>query len=62
MRRRRQFRTKKRKKRGKGPYIYIYIYIYKNRIYFGKRPQTGSGAVSHIIARLLENVGDVIGL
>ena len=62
MRRRRQFRTKKRKtKRGKEiPYIYIYIYI--NRIYFGKRPQTGSGAVSRIIARLLGNVGDVIGL
>ena len=57
MRRRRQFRTKKRKKRGKR-----IPYIYKNRIYFGKRPQTGSGAVSHIIARLLENVGDVIGL
>ena len=33
-------------------------YIYKNRIYLEKRPQTGSGAVS----RLLENVGDVIGL
>ena len=37
-------------------------YIYKNRIYLGKRPQTGSGAVSRVIACLLENVGDVIGL
>ena len=64
MRRRRQFGTKKRKKKRKGNslYIYIYIYIYINRIYFGKRPQTGSGAVSRIIARLLGNVGDVIGL
>ena len=60
MRRRRQFGTKKRKKKRKGNSLYIYIYI--NRIYFGKRPQTGSGAVSHIIARLLGNVGDVIGL
>ena len=57
MRRRSWFRTKKRKKRVKG-----IPYIYKNRIYFGKRPQTGFGVVSHIIARLLENVGDVIGL
>ena len=57
MRRRRQFGTKKRKKRGKG-----IPYTYKNRIYFWKRPQTGSGVVSRIIARLLENVGDVIGL
>ena len=48
---------KKEKKERKGT-----LYIYKNRIYFGKKPQTGSGAVSHIIARLLENVGDVIGL
>ena len=37
-------------------------YIYKNRIYLGKRLKTGSGAVSCVIARLLENVGDVIGL
>ena len=57
MRWRRQFRTKKRKKWGKE-----IPYIYKNRIYFEKRPQTGSDAVSRIIARLLENVGDVIGL
>ena len=62
MRRRRQFGTKKRKKKRKGNSLYIYIYIYINRIYFGKRPQTGSGAVSRIIARLLGNVGDVIGL
>ena len=63
MRRRRQFRTKKRKKKEERKFlIYIYIYIYINRIYFGKRPQTGSGAVSRIIARLLGNVGDVIGL
>ena len=59
MRRRRQFRTKKRKKKEERKFL---IYIYINRIYFGKRPQIGSGAVSRIIARLLGNVGDVIGL
>ena len=57
MQRRRPFGTKKGKERGKG-----IPYIYKNRIYFGKRSQTGSGTVSRIIARLLKNVGDVIGL
>ena len=48
---------KRTKKRGRG-----IPYIYKNRIYLGKRPQTGSGAVSRVIACLLENVGDVIDL
>ena len=46
---------KKRKgnrKRGRG-----IPYIYKNRIYFGKKPQTETGVVSKVIARLLENVG-----
>ena len=55
MQRRRPFGTKKGKERGKG-----IPYIYKNRIYFGKRPQTGSGAVSHIIARLLEKLGTLL--
>ena len=50
-------KRKRRKKRGRG-----IPYIYKKRIYLGKRPQTGSGAVSHVIACLLENVGDVIDL
>ena len=36
-------------------------YIYKNRIYSAKRLQTGSDAVSCIIARVLENIRDVIG-
>ena len=58
MQRKRFPRKRKRTtKRGRG-----IPYIYKNRIYLGKRPQTGSGTVSHVIACLLENVGDVIGL
>ena len=57
MRRRKYYKIKRRKKRGKG-----LPYIYKNKVYLGKRPQTGTGAVSRVIARLLENVGDVIGL
>ena len=48
---------RRRKKRGKG-----LPYIFKNKVYLGKRPQTGTGAVFWVIARLLENVGNVIGL
>ena len=57
MRRRKYYKIIRRNKRGKG-----LLYIYKNKVYLGKRPQTGTGAVSRVIARLLENVGDVIGL
>ena len=40
---RKRFPRKRRRttKRGRG-----IPYIYKNRVYLGKRPQTGSGAVS----------------
>ena len=58
MRRRKYYKiSRRRKKRGKG-----LPYIFKNKVYLGKRPQTGTGVVSRVIARLLENVGDVIGL
>ena len=57
MRRKRQYKKRKSKKRGRG-----IQYIYKNRIYFGKNQQTGTGVVSKVIARLLENVGDIIGV
>ena len=49
-------KKEKNKKGGRG-----IPYFYKNRIYLGKRPQTGSGAVFRVIARLLKNVRDVIG-
>ena len=44
------------RRRGRKPYIY------KNKIYFGKRPQTGKGVVSKALAHLLQNVGDIIGI
>ena len=50
-------KKEKRAKRGRG-----IPYIYNNRIYLGKRPQNSTGVVSRVIAHLLENVGDVIGL
>ena len=58
MRRRKYYRKNRRgRKRGRG-----LPYIYNNRIYLGKRPQTGTGVVSRILAHLLQNVGDIIGL
>ena len=50
---------KKRRGRKRVPGI---PYIYKNKVYLGKRPRIGTGAVSKFIAHLQENVGDVIGL
>ena len=58
MRQRKYYKIRRRrKKREKG-----LPYIFKNKFYLGKKPQTGTRAVSQVIARLLENVGDVIGL
>ena len=57
MRRKRYYKKKRGRKKGRGIPC-----IYKNRVYLGERLQTGIGAVSKIIACLLENVGDVIGL
>ena len=57
MRRGKYYKIRRRKKRGKG-----LPYIYKNKVYLGKIPQTGTGAVSQVIARLLENVEDAIGI
>ena len=46
MRRRKYYKIRRRrKKRGKG-----LPYIFKNKVYLGKRPQTGTGAVSRVIA------------
>ena len=58
MRRRRYYRKKRKsRKRGRG-----IPYIYKNKLYLGKKPQTGSGVVSKVLASLLQNIGNVIGL
>ena len=57
MRRRRRSSGRRRKrKRGSG-----LPYVYKNRVYFGK-PQTGNRVVLKILANLLKNVGDIIGI
>ena len=49
MRRRRYYR-KKRKSRKRGREI---PYIYKNKLYLGKKLQTGSGVVSKVLPSLL---------
>ena len=49
MRRKRQYEKKKQKKRGRR-----IPYIYKNRIYFGKKTETGTGVVLKVIAHLFK--------
>ena len=56
-RRKKTIKIRKVKKRGRG-----IPYLQKNRVYFGKKILKGSGAISKVVARVLENVGDVIGL
>ena len=34
----------------------------KIKFYFGKKPQPGKGIVSNVLAHLLQNVGDIIGI
>ena len=55
MKRKRQY--KKRYKKVEGGF-----HTYNNRIYFGKKPQKGIGAISKVLGYLLWNVGDIIGL
>ena len=57
MGRRRHFGRRRRRKRGRD-----IPYVCKNKIYFGKRPQTSKGVVSKVLAHLLQNVGDIIGI
>ena len=57
MRRRR--RTTKRRFKLRGKRV---PYTFKNRIYFGRKAQSGSGALSTVIAKILQNVGNVIGI
>ena len=55
--RRRRIRKIRLRKRGRG-----IPFMFKNKVYLGKRPQKGSGAISKIVARVLENVGNGIGI
>ena len=52
----RRRRSSGRRKRGSG-----LPDVYKNRVYFGK-PQTGNRVVLKILANLLKNAGDIIGI
>ena len=56
--RRKKNRRRSFKKRGRGiPYIYWY------RVYLGKKTkQIDSGAISKTLGRILETVGNIIGL
>ena len=57
MGRKRKYTKRWRRNRGRG-----LPYVYSNNTYLEKKPQTGLGALSKILASLLANVGDVIGI
>ena len=57
MGRRRHSGRRRRRKRRRG-----ISYVYKNKIYFGKRPQTAKGVVSKVLAHLLQIAGDIIAI
>lgn len=57
MGRKRKYTKRWRRKRWRG-----LPYVYSNNTYLEKKPQTGLGALSKILASLLANVGDVIGI
>ena len=50
---------KKRNQKKGGEEFHIFI---KTEFIFEKKTQTGTGVVSKVIARLLERVGDAIGV
>ena len=51
-------RRRSLKKRARGP-----PYIYRHKVYLGKKTkQTDAGVVSETLHRILETVGNVIGL
>ena len=48
-------RTKRRYTRGKD-----LPYVYNNKVYLGKKPQKGSGAISKILSNLIPIVGQAV--
>ena len=48
-------RTKRRHTRGKG-----LPYVYNNKVYLGKKPQKGSGAISKILSNLIPIVRQAV--
>ena len=48
-------RTKRRHTRGKD-----LQYIYNNKVYLGKKPQKGSGAISKILSNLIPIFGQAV--
>ena len=51
------YRRRRRVRRGRG-----IPYISRNKVYFGKGKQTGSGVISRLLAKALQGVGDIIGV
>ena len=52
-----KYRRRRRARRGRG-----IPYISRNKVYFGRGKQTGSGVITRLLAKALQGVGDIIGV
>ena len=52
-----KYRRRRRVRRGRG-----IPYISRNKVYFGRGKQTGSGVITRLLAKTLQGVGDIIGV
>ena len=52
-----KYRRRLRARRGRG-----IPYISRNKVYFGRGKQTGSGVITQLWAKALQGVGDIIGV
>ena len=51
------YRRRRRARRGRG-----IPYISRNKAYFGRGKQTGSGVITRLLAKALQGVGDITGV
>ena len=52
-----KYRRRRRARRGIG-----IPYISRNKVYFGRGKQTGSGVITRLLTKALQVVGDIIGV
>ena len=52
-----KYRRRRRARRARG-----IPYISRNKVYFGRGKQTGSGVITRLLAKALQGVGDTIGV
>ena len=57
-----KFRVKKYRRRRRARRGRSIPYIPRNKVYFSRGKQTGSGVITRLLAKALQGVGDIIGV